>query len=122
MATTIREGLADFVSFTELSVEEKKYQIGVYSGTTIERPYYRPQDTEKLLAGISNAKTRMVDARLGRIMYDTIRARQRANALYERRREDYYLLAIRNAESDLYHLEATLAENGRIILGEEGEA
>ena len=116
MATTMQEGLADFIDFVKKSVEEKQYQVGVYSGTTVERPYYRPQNTARLLAGLSNAKTRMLDARVGRMMYDTIRARQRANALYERKREDYYLLALRNAESDMYHLEATLSEYGKIIL------
>jgi hypothetical protein len=95
----------NFTEFVDFSVEEKKYQIGVYTGLARERPYYRPLEPEKLAAGIVDARTTKRQARFGRILYDMIKARQRANCLYERVREDYYLLAMRNAESDIYWLE-----------------
>lgn len=115
---SMREGFADFKTFVEKSVEEKKYQLGSYHGETIERPYYRPGDPNNLLEGITNPNVTVLEARMGRMMYDTIRARQRANALYERKREDYYLLAARNAESDINHLEKSLSVYRTIILGE----
>jgi hypothetical protein len=99
------EGFQDYAKFVELSVEEKKYQIGVYTATSVERPYYRPLDPKNLLAGMMHKATTTKHARMARMMYDTVRARQRANALYERRRNDYYMLAHRNAESDIHRLE-----------------
>ena len=104
--TTVLEGLEDFTKFIDYSVEEKKAQIGVYIAITKERPYYRPAFPSTLMEGMVDKETTVHQSRLCRVAYDMIRARQRANALYERKREDYYILALRNAESDVAFLES----------------
>ena len=104
--TTIYEGMKEFTRFIDYSVEEKKAQIGVYLAITKERPYLRPTNPEALLEGIVDDESTVNQSRIGRVAYDMIKARQRANAFFERTREDYYIVAVRNAESDVAFMES----------------